>query len=835
MSRDNCICRFGSLIIVLALLLTVGLSFIFSDRDAYADRDHWSGCYNMGDPDVVIIQFGVFQRQIGETITATVTYNKSEIYIDPPEGVTIVSGGDGSDFVTFSFQVTNSNQTILLTARGTNISDMQITSSSLTSSAAPSSTTTRRTNATTRPTQLTTSATTRQTQATTAATTRQTSAASSVITTTAASATTAATTAATTTAQTTTAQTTAVTAAETSAAQTTASETTVTETIVPSESAEETVQTEETSESVPVIPVVGVVDDDSAQASDSSDAEGGASDEATPTPTPAVVAGYIRRSADDEAKGNGFPWWLSLLVLLIAACGYRYYDLSHKQNKSGKELVFAFIPGGLIGDIARKIHPEPSTSAIPASAEQPVVVNGYLQKSNTASVRPVYSNVPAGRASAAASARPAADRRPLAASNRPISAGSRPAAVASKPVSKAASKPVSSVPLEQRPPIKRPKNLSCNAAAVAATAGAGTTGTNNISNNKAKTTAPGQADTGAKDSMQKTDFAKDAELMAAAVKSIEARLMEASKHIPDIPAVDVKQPPVKRPSGSVNNTGNKAASAVAAAAVVKKQNENKQEDKNMNPDTPSPFRRTPVTAPSDVASSEKQTASAPQAVNRPSPFARRAGGTGVTIGSGSPAAAQSAAQPASRTEAPAAQKQEASSPAASDRAAARKRPAPQSVPGSILNVDAAPSVASDAYSKAIREREYAPAIATMVAPDAIEKKPVVEDKPSPFKPLSQSEMDSISRSASVDGSSRLVEPEDMRHSGPGISRFTDLPEIKKPESPFKAPPSVQNQTPAQEKEQSPFKPSGSTRESFRDSINTEPPKSAGGFFGRFKR
>lgn len=189
--------------------------------------------------------------------------------------------------------------------------------------------------------------------------------------------------------------TTAETTAETSVSETTAT----TDTTEPTETAEpnpsETLEID--GENAALIPVAGVVDDDNGGADGSNDGGDAAAGDGTPTPTPTPIPGAMAGTVKEEGH---FPWWLLIVLAVFAALLARVVYLK-KKGVPNDEIPAQIIPFEAIGD---KIYDwrvalhQKRTGAGAATAEAekedaPVVVNGYLQKSNTAPIRPVFSNV----------------------------------------------------------------------------------------------------------------------------------------------------------------------------------------------------------------------------------------------------------------------------------------------------------------------------------------------------------------------------------------------------------------------------------------------------------
>ena len=120
----------------------------------------------------------------------------------------------------------------------------------------------------------------------------------------------------------------------------------------------------------------------------------GTTEEGDPTPTPTQpinVNGIISRHS---RKKDGMSWWAFLLIILVIAIGVRLAVLK-SQGVDNSELALEFIP---LGALKNKFKRE-AAPAVEEKEEKPEVVNGYLKKSNTAAIRPVYSNAASGSAS----------------------------------------------------------------------------------------------------------------------------------------------------------------------------------------------------------------------------------------------------------------------------------------------------------------------------------------------------------------------------------------------------------------------------------------------------
>ena len=144
------------------------------------------------------------------------------------------------------------------------------------------------------------------------------------------------------------------------------------------------------------IPVTS--DDDGTKKDDKAPAavkneEGENEGEVTEEPTPELlsktsVSGVIR--ADTKKKSGG--WWTFLLILVIIGVCVRFAKMK-MDGVDNSDLLKEFIP-------VKAIRNRFGSSKTPVpEAEAPVTVNGYLKKSDTASIRPVYSNTASGSAS----------------------------------------------------------------------------------------------------------------------------------------------------------------------------------------------------------------------------------------------------------------------------------------------------------------------------------------------------------------------------------------------------------------------------------------------------
>ena len=321
-----------------------------------------------------------------------------------------------------------------------------------------------------------------------------------------------------------------------------------------SETSEETSETTETA--VALIAPAG-------ESSEETSEETASEDTPTPTPTAPVVVGTVR--ADKE---GGFPWWILLVLLAGGGCVARYASL-RKQNIEGKDLVLNFIPG--VASIAGKTAGTGKTPEV-SSADAPKVVNGYLQKSNTEAIRPVFSNTPDARA-----AQKAADSKPGTSSSpsglkapikRPASASVNHAqAVAAKAVtepketSKPGAKPAVSGASAPKAPVKRPASASVNHAQAVAAA---KTGKEVADEKDAGTTAPVFKPSVSKPSANGKTDEKSLEAARKAVMEeiAKEKATAESKGDPDI------RKAVSAPSTSAAASMQSAASLAAAKKAI---------------------------------------------------------------------------------------------------------------------------------------------------------------------------------------------------------------------------------------------------------------------------
>lgn len=203
--------------------------------------------------------------------------------------------------------------------------------------------------------------------------------------------------------------------------------------------------------------------------------------------------------AKTKTPGKNYAPAVMIVLALLAGAGVRYAQLK-KRDLEGSEIALNFIPG--VANIVGKSRPSKEVNTAPATAveEKPKVVNGYLQTSNTRSIRPEFSNAAAlaklEEKKAANNTLPGVKppvKRPSSASVNHAEAAKQ-AAVNAKPEVKpeikpeikpektetAAPKPAktpfgakASPAPGLKPPIKRPASASVNHAAVAAAEAAG--------------------------------------------------------------------------------------------------------------------------------------------------------------------------------------------------------------------------------------------------------------------------------------------------------------------------------------------------------------------------
>ena len=161
----------------------------------------------------------------------------------------------------------------------------------------------------------------------------------------------------------------------------------------PTETTEET-EPENTEETEPAESIVAVADEtkaaDVAVVIDEGTDETG---DPTPTPTaPIKVNGII--SPHGGRKKDGMSWWAFILILVGIGVVVRL-ALLKSQGVENSELALEFIPLGAIKNKFKK----DATPVEEKKEDEPKVVNGYLKKSDTAAIRPMYSNAASGSAS----------------------------------------------------------------------------------------------------------------------------------------------------------------------------------------------------------------------------------------------------------------------------------------------------------------------------------------------------------------------------------------------------------------------------------------------------
>ncbi len=575
------------------------------------------------------------------------------------------------------------------------------------------------------------------------------------------------------------------------------------------ETSETPTPTPETEETEPTV-IAPVIHEDEPDATDSEPTEEDGDPTNTPTPTTKAAV-----AATTSKKSNNFPWWI-IFVAIIVLVGGRYFYLRNHKGYYRKDALIDLIPGGLVRKAAG-LPPARSAAATVATAGAPNVVNGYLQTSNTKSIRPVYSNTPAARAAEAKAeaAGSSAGSAPAlkAPIKRPASASvNHAAAAAAATTATATAKPAAdtkAVPPTPRPPIKRPASASVNHAAA--------------------TTAKPAADTKAVPPTPKPPIKRPASASVNhAAAATAAKTAEDKKA-----AAPTPKPPIKRPaSASVNH-----AAAAAAAGGISKMNSTPTSDPKPEAavneaEQKSPFHhRSPMTRTSavpagksvaEVVEERAAAAAAAAAANNSegkaspfsrSPFNRPAAGADEQNKAPSgteeklplqqrPPIKRPAKFSANRNIAQAAIEEEKAA-AAAGRAATPGRPGGGSSPrsartaekedtmnrpdSSALNANASHTAAQEAFIKQQSEQKLAPAIATGFVPPVIDKEEH-DDRPSPFKPVAQPIVD---RAVDVEEKKEEVKPEVKRPSAgphkyvPPIAQFTPGPVKKEEASPFK--------------------------------------------------
>lgn len=438
-------------------------------------------------------------------------------------------------------------------------------------------------------------------------------------------------------------------------------------TATPEATATATAEATETADTLPEVTEAVIVDETTDPAV--TDEETTQTSEETQAETTVRAAGYIKTKPQEDEKKSSFPWWI--LLLLLGVVGGRYFFL-RKQGYNNSEAIEGFIPG--IGHKTSAGRPSTGTS-VPQTAtardDAPVVVNGYLKKSNTASIRPMYSNTPEARA---------ADAKAMAESDRSASAAPsafKPVASASGTAAAKSSAAPSAAP-GLKAPIKRPKELSSGRALEAA---------------------------------KERQAGKEASAPAGRTTTASAKSLFSAD----------KKEPVK--------TQTEAPEKTAARS------------------------KSPFAAKQEAAQAQSQ---APSAVKKDRPATK----PGVYKVKASDSKRQA--------------------PAYDRSTSTMNRPN-----SSALNENATPTAAASAYSKVLNEQKYAPAIATQFVPPVIEEKKE-EKKASPFKPGPKAP---IRRPNSADVSEikeKPKAPESLKKYVPPVAQFTSLaPIVQKPASPFK--------------------------------------------------
>ncbi len=367
-------------VLIAALAFSVFCSNLTS-RKVNAAAGMWcsSSAWDIGN-DEYQFNFGFWGCQDGDVINFRIVFNNNEVFVTDRGAAYNVS--DGSDVITGSFTYTAAISSCtmsvsVMTMSGPGIVDYSIVSVTPAPTEAPTTTTTAA---------PTTAATTTAapTPAPAATTTRSTTAAPTATTTTKPAGdgdSTPVTTAATQPAggdQTAPAAPDAAQPSETEATTATTSSETSESTEETEESTDETII--ETSEEldIPTSPtgVMAAVEEETEETN-------------PPTPTP------LPRIYDAGIKKNHFPWWILLVAAVVIASALRYRKLA-AQDLYMDEIIYEFIPGRVIGNIVDKVRGTKTADITPVVEEdKPKVINGYLQTSNTRTIRPEFSNVAA--------------------------------------------------------------------------------------------------------------------------------------------------------------------------------------------------------------------------------------------------------------------------------------------------------------------------------------------------------------------------------------------------------------------------------------------------------
>lgn len=555
--------------------------------------------------------------------------------------------------------------------------------------------------------------------------------------------------------------------------------------------------------------------------------EGGTEETATPTPTHFPKAeGVVGGPSGKDDGGKGFPWWILIVLALLGAGGYRYYSLK-KQNMSGKDILFDFIPGGVIGNIAERFG---YSSGTPVT-EQPETINGYLKTSNTKSIRPIYSNTPDARAKEAPrGAAPVGQKSAAELHELAQKKAAQKAAAATAPGLKA--------------PIKRPKELSVNHAAQSAAPKAAPAPVKPAANTAS---APrGAAPVGQKSAAELHELAqkkatqKAAATTAPGLKAPIKRPKElsvnhaaqaaANKPVPAAPrpashatsAPRGAAPVGQRSAAELHEMAEKKAAQKAAAATVagsplaNKKTEEKMESMHEEaPRTPgkaSPFAAKYGAKPAPA----KEPAPAPAAPAASSPFKTAAGSAFAArknaeelkeIANKRAAEAEAAKKAAERAQAAL---NEAEKLVASARQSAKKaaeaappspsdvihstKPLPETPMGPVNATEAKPvfsnakekillnTAAQVAFKRDLEERNVAPAIATSIIPPVVEKNDTKAEGPSPFKPAPKPPVKRNLGEAPVESQAAPAAAEAVNI--PKVAQFDPVVAARKTESPF---------------------------------------------------
>ena len=539
------------------------------------------------------------------------------------------------------------------------------------------------------------------------------------------------------------------------------------------ETSETPTPTPETEETEPTV-IAPVIHEDEPDATDSEPTEEDGDPTNTPTPTTKVAVAATTSSK----KSNNFPWWIIAVALILLLAGGRYKYLRDRKGFPRKDAVIDIIPGGIVRKVTG-MRPYSPTPTVAAGAAAPKVVNGYLQTSNTRSIRPMYSNTPAARAAEAkAMAAPEATPAPAlkAPIKRPASASVNHAAAAAAAKAETAGKAAASTSGTPapglKPPIKRPASASVNHAAAAAAAKTEPAAkTAHVAPAAAGAAVAAAATTAAASKpapkteqkpplQQRAPIKRPAQYSSnrsAAIEAEKKAVAEAAENASKAAAAAAALAEEKRKA---------AAAALAAAEAARREAEAAEAaiaNGTFDKIEPKPA---PVSEPKAEPKPVETKAEAPVQTNQ-SPFARHGD---------SPFAKKSAAS----VDRPVEKAAERPAPAA-------RRPAPSKASkprGSdnmynVNSLDNHPQTAAqEAFLKQQSEQKLAPAIATGFVPPVIEEK--VDDRPSPFKPVAPTPLNS----AAASGLSNVHTASSSEHVPP-IALFTPIPVKEEAASPFK--------------------------------------------------